>query len=118
MTKISGKRTVSELPGEGGKGLDPTNPGIRNETTSLVHGANPRVTKRARNILSLFTSRADYDSGSGRCEPIGRNVVAPDRFREDCHQAGTVDGFYRYNKDDTVDTSQTFWVQDTSATCD
>ncbi|KAG6275034.1 hypothetical protein E4U47_001164 [Claviceps purpurea] len=60
----------------------------------------------------------DYDSGSGRCEPIGRNVVAPDRFREDCHQAGTVDGFYRYNKDDTVDTSQTFWVQDTSATCD
>ncbi|KAG6213457.1 hypothetical protein E4U50_001233 [Claviceps purpurea] len=69
-------------------------------------------------FTDTLTHTADYDSGSGRCEPIGRNVVAPDRFREDCHQAGTVDGFYRYNKDDTVDTSQTFWVQDTSATCD
>ncbi|KAG5932836.1 hypothetical protein E4U60_004942 [Claviceps pazoutovae] len=45
-----------------------------------------------------FVGAANYDSGTGR--------------------AGTVDGYYRYNKDDTLDLSVQLWVWQASSTCD
>ncbi|KAG5935013.1 hypothetical protein E4U59_005864 [Claviceps monticola] len=58
----------------------------------------------------LFTSsNADYDSGTGRCVPIGGNTLDGDQWLADCRQAGTADGYYRYKKDDTLDLSVTLW---------
>ncbi|KAG6112794.1 hypothetical protein E4U13_004105 [Claviceps humidiphila] len=65
-----------------------------------------------------FPGQADYDSGTGRCVPIGVNVLDGDRWLADCRQAGTVDGYYRYNKDETLDLSTTLWVWKASSTCD
>ncbi|KAG5936352.1 hypothetical protein E4U59_005075, partial [Claviceps monticola] len=59
---------------------------------------------------------ADYDSGSGQCIP-NRSLLDFDQFQSNCLQAGTVDGYYRYMEDDTVDTSVKLFVHYASATC-
>ncbi|KAG6222299.1 hypothetical protein E4U26_005348 [Claviceps purpurea] len=40
-----------------------------------------------------------------QCVPIGGNTLDGDQWLADCRQAGTVDGYYRYKKDDTLDLS-------------
>ncbi|KAG6290770.1 hypothetical protein E4U09_004276 [Claviceps aff. purpurea] len=45
-----------------------------------------------------------------QCVPIGGNTLDGDQWLADCRQAGTVDGYYRYKKDDTLDLSVTLWV--------
>ncbi|KAG6142470.1 hypothetical protein E4U38_005380 [Claviceps purpurea] len=64
-----------------------------------------------------FQGIANYDSGSGLCMPI-RYGLDFDRFQKDCLQAGTVDGYFRYKDDDTVDTSVKLFVHYASASCD
>ncbi|KAG6117020.1 hypothetical protein E4U13_001424 [Claviceps humidiphila] len=64
-----------------------------------------------------YAAGANYDSGSGRCVPT-RDYMDFDQFQNNCIQAGTKDGFYRYNADETVDTSVKLWVHYASATCD
>ncbi|KAG5940267.1 hypothetical protein E4U59_002568 [Claviceps monticola] len=49
-----------------------------------------------------YQGYADYDTGSGQ---------------NNCLQAGTVDGCYRYKEDDIVDTSLKLFVHYASATC-
>ncbi|KAG6030385.1 hypothetical protein E4U19_000497 [Claviceps sp. Clav32 group G5] len=65
-----------------------------------------------------YQGQANYDSGTGRCVPIGVAQIDGDQWLADCRQAGTVDGYYRYKKDDTVDLSTTLWVWKASSTCD
>ncbi|KAG6256747.1 hypothetical protein E4U23_000960 [Claviceps purpurea] len=52
-----------------------------------------------------------------QCVPIGGNTLDGDQWLADCRQAGTVDGYYRYKKDDTLDLSVTLWVWKASFTC-
>ncbi|KAG6201182.1 hypothetical protein E4U47_003791 [Claviceps purpurea] len=65
-----------------------------------------------------FAGAANYDEGTGRCVRVGVNEIDGDQWLADCRQAGTVDGYYRYKKDDTVDTSVQLWVWKASSTCD
>ncbi|KAG6128111.1 hypothetical protein E4U12_004079 [Claviceps purpurea] len=65
-----------------------------------------------------FAGAADYDDGSGRCVPIGVNQIDGHRWLTDCVQDGTVNGYYRYKKDGTLDLSETLWVWQASSTCD
>ncbi|KAG6313472.1 hypothetical protein E4U44_002594 [Claviceps purpurea] len=67
--------------------------------------------------VQLGAHKANYDSGSGLCMPI-RYGLDFDRFQKDCLQAGTVDGYFRYKDDDTVDTSVKLFVHYASASCD
>ncbi|KAG6230282.1 hypothetical protein E4U26_008053 [Claviceps purpurea] len=64
-----------------------------------------------------FQGYANYDSGSGKCVP-NRYALDSDQFQKDCLQAGTVDGYFRYKDDDTVDTSVKLFVHYASASCD
>ncbi|KAG6240741.1 hypothetical protein E4U25_007527 [Claviceps purpurea] len=65
-----------------------------------------------------YAGQADYDSGTGRCVAIGVAQIDGDQWLKDCRRAGTIDGYYRYNKDDTLDLSTTLWVWMASSTCD
>ncbi|KAG5961706.1 hypothetical protein E4U57_006043 [Claviceps arundinis] len=76
---------------------------------------NWELTKYA--CLHNYAGGADYDSGSGRCIPNGDNTLDGDQWLADCRRDGTVDGYYRYKKDDTLDLSVTLWVWKASSTC-
>ncbi|KAG6210356.1 hypothetical protein E4U50_002688 [Claviceps purpurea] len=73
-----------------------------------------------RNVLGvqLGAHKATYDSGTGRCVAIGVAQIDGDQWLKNCRRAGTIDGYYRYNKDDTLDLSTTLWVWMASSTCD
>ncbi|KAG6259952.1 hypothetical protein E4U49_005439 [Claviceps purpurea] len=58
-----------------------------------------------------YAGQATYDSGTGRCVAIGVAQIDGDQWLKDCRRAGTIDGYYRYNKGDT-------WVWMASSTCD
>ncbi|KAG6057250.1 hypothetical protein E4U17_001512 [Claviceps sp. LM77 group G4] len=77
---------------------------------------NSELTKYA--CKHNYAGQANYDSGTGRCVPIGVGKIDGHQWLTDCVQAGTVDGYYRFTKDDQVDTSTTLWVMKASSTCD
>ncbi|KAG5935014.1 hypothetical protein E4U59_005865 [Claviceps monticola] len=65
-----------------------------------------------------FAGAANYDSGTGRCIPIGVGEIDGYQWLADCVQAGTVDGYYRYKQDDSLDLSVQLWAWKASSTCD
>ncbi|KAG6290769.1 hypothetical protein E4U09_004275 [Claviceps aff. purpurea] len=65
--------------------------------------------------LTKYACKHNY---AGQFVAIGVAQIDGDQWLKDCRRAGTIDGYYRYNKDDTLDLSTTLWVWMASSTCD